>query len=389
MVITKNLRNQINRLHKKVGSFEWSGELITREEGIITDLEDWTVFGEEIYLVDIGTSGYTSYESERGAFKSTDIVELYEKFPGLITGEQKAHHIHTHHGMGAFFSSTDWDNLEERALLSNYFIMLIVDFKGDYKAKVAFKANVGGAGKKVVSFANNGDEYAPITFGKEADKEYLVVMDMKIEMEEVEPEPSDWFDERYNNVKTAVESDKTTLAAPYYGNGNGRSYRDFHRQGSFNWEKDKEDDKVWKPINTTNKRVSEMTDEEWEETQVETDRNLTVYEANCIINGVLKDDPTIKDGTSPLIDMKKQSDKMPYHSVKALAETLMPTLSIHLEQRYMGCSDEFYLGALKFISDNVLEAPKYNALARELNNLIKKEIKKLDSTLITQRWEPK
>lgn len=94
LVITEKLKNQIDYLHKKVGSAEWSGELITREEGKITDLDDWKIIAEDIFLVDIGTAAYTSYEVDKGGFKSADIIELYDKFPGLLDGSQKNHHIH-------------------------------------------------------------------------------------------------------------------------------------------------------------------------------------------------------------------------------------------------------------------------------------------------------
>ena len=46
--------------------------------------------------------------------------------------------------MGVFFSGTDWSQLNDRALVSNYFMMLIVNSKGDMIAKVAFKAKVTG-----------------------------------------------------------------------------------------------------------------------------------------------------------------------------------------------------------------------------------------------------
>lgn len=99
-MVTEKLQKQIDFLHSRVGDKEWSGELITSEKGSINDLDGWEIIAEDIYLVDVGTSGYTAYEVDKGGFKAADIVDMYEKYPGLLEGTQKAHHIHTHHSMG-------------------------------------------------------------------------------------------------------------------------------------------------------------------------------------------------------------------------------------------------------------------------------------------------
>lgn len=83
-----------------MGNNEWSGELITSEEGKITDLEKWKITCEDIFLANIGTGAYTEYKVDEGGFKAPDVVEMYEAFPGLLDGTKKNHHIHTHHNMG-------------------------------------------------------------------------------------------------------------------------------------------------------------------------------------------------------------------------------------------------------------------------------------------------
>jgi hypothetical protein len=94
LIITQKLQKQIDWLHKTCGSTEWSGELITREIGKITDLDNWTIIAEDIFLVDVGSPGFTGYSVNEGAFKAADITELYDKFDGLIEGTHKAQHIH-------------------------------------------------------------------------------------------------------------------------------------------------------------------------------------------------------------------------------------------------------------------------------------------------------
>ena len=100
LIISKKLQKQIDFLHNKCGSVEWSGELITSETNTINDLDRWIIKAEEIYLTDIGNGAYTGYEVDKGGFKAVDIIELYDAFPGLLEGSKKTHHIHTHHNMG-------------------------------------------------------------------------------------------------------------------------------------------------------------------------------------------------------------------------------------------------------------------------------------------------
>lgn len=96
LVISKNLQKQIDYLHQKVGNKEWSGELITREEGTINSLDNWKIIAEDIYLANIGTGAYTEYTVDSAGFTAPDIVAMYEKFPDLLEGKIKAQHIHTH-----------------------------------------------------------------------------------------------------------------------------------------------------------------------------------------------------------------------------------------------------------------------------------------------------
>lgn len=275
-----------------MGSYEWSGELITREEGNITDLSDWKIIAEEIYLADIGTAGYTSYEVDKDGFKAVDIAEMYEKFPGLTEGTHKNHHIHSHHSMSAFFSGTDWEQLNDRALVSNYFLMLIVNFDGKYVAKLAFRAKKTGGRVTALELYNNIDAYPPITLRGESDPETLAVMDCKIVYpDDIEED----FRERYESVKDATKSYSSTYGnyggyggyAKGYAPGYGKEQTLFPVPAitpptdaeeenedwinSFNsWARNGWDYKngVWVEKEVTQERkISDMTDKEWNKTQ--------------------------------------------------------------------------------------------------------------------------
>lgn len=208
LVITEKLQKQINFLHSKVGRNEWSGELITHEIGTINDLGDWTIVADEIFLADVGSGAYTGYQVDRGGFKAVDIIQMYDKYPGLLDGSLKNHHIHTHHDMGAFFSGTDMENLEDRGVDSNYFLMLIVDFAGKYKAKVAFKARKKDSGSPILEFVNNEDGFTPIQLRGSDDKEILVIMDCRIEYDMPPVVIDQDFEERYAAVVKALEEEK-------------------------------------------------------------------------------------------------------------------------------------------------------------------------------------
>jgi len=264
LYLSAEIQKQINYLHSRAGSTEWSGELIVKETGSITDLDDFVMRAEDIYLVDIGSAAFTGYEVDKGAFKAPDIINMFESFPGLLEGTHKNHHIHTHHNMSAFFSGTDWSNLNDRALESDYFMMLIVNFAGNYVAKVAFKAKRADNSKTVLEFANNADNHRPIELDSKVAKEVLVVMDCEIFLEPVDDGLTDSFKQRYQKVK--VESSKPTYVNNYVSNRATPRYS----QGTLGTDKSNDgwDEEPWfnappSTIDLGDKPISSMTDKEF------------------------------------------------------------------------------------------------------------------------------
>ena len=85
-----------------------------------------------------------------------------------------------------FFSGTDWSQLNDRALESNYFMMLITNFKNEHIAKVAFKAK-SKTTSSGLSFANDVENsFEELEFVNEESKDVLVVMDCVVEVEEAD-----------------------------------------------------------------------------------------------------------------------------------------------------------------------------------------------------------
>lgn len=310
MVIGHRLQQQIEFLHQKCGRTEWSGELITREEGTIHDLDKWKIVAEDIFLADVGSPGFTGYEVDKGGFKSVDIAAMYDAFPGLLEGTHKNHHIHTHHGMDAFFSGTDESQLQDRGCQQNYFLMLIVNFKKPWIARVAWKAEIKGSGTPALHFAVNPDnELKPIALVGERDREVLVVMECEVKYEAASLQVDESFKGRLDHVQKAVKeaeeeerrkrfqhtvyrNPSTYPGGSYYGGHNPYS-RSNHVNGGTNssvgkqnasWSKEQQDafDRYDSPFKSGGKgkknkvkkektrkertrKISEMTDKEWHE----------------------------------------------------------------------------------------------------------------------------
>jgi len=125
--------SQINFLHRKIGGTEWSGILLySHREGDIKDADNLTLVAEEIFLMDIGSPGYTEYINDVDS-----ILELVDSYPKYESGDLKIGHIHTHHNMSTGFSSTDISELQDNAPSHNYYLSLIVNFKCKPTAKIA------------------------------------------------------------------------------------------------------------------------------------------------------------------------------------------------------------------------------------------------------------
>lgn len=140
LIIPDNIVRQINYLHGQVGSVEWSGMLFYDViSGNPSKPENFVLEAKYIFPMDIGTAAYTEYEPDG------DFVDLYTEFEEAM--EWKTGHIHTHHTMKAYFSGTDMSELNDNVDKHNYYLSLIVNFAGQYDAKVAFLSDVHSSTK--------------------------------------------------------------------------------------------------------------------------------------------------------------------------------------------------------------------------------------------------
>lgn len=130
IIITEEVQNIIDYLHKKVGSTEWSGILYYKlTKGDIKTLKNLEFTAEFIYPMNIGSTAYTEFDYSGEVMNACDIKEdVIDCSSGLV---------HSHHNMSTFFSGTDTSELKENAVHFNYYVSLIVNFDGKYCAKIA------------------------------------------------------------------------------------------------------------------------------------------------------------------------------------------------------------------------------------------------------------
>lgn len=187
LLISTELAAQITALHKACGKREWSGVLLYRViSEDIANPDNFRARAEGIYPMNVGSPGYTEYEHDE------DTLDMFDHYPKADPENNKnplkLGQIHTHHGMSAFFSGTDTDELKDNAGKYNYYLSLIVNFDGDYCAKIAFEAET----EKKVSYKSK-NKWRNLTSPKE---KVLVTFDLEVKID-----MPTWFTDRVRTLE--------------------------------------------------------------------------------------------------------------------------------------------------------------------------------------------
>ena len=130
MKISSKLQDQIYFLCSKIPNLEWSGVLFYTTEGNFGE-DGFKVTCEEVYPLDIGSSGYTEYDTD-----DPDFIKYMMANPHIL--DMRKGHCHSHNTMDTFFSGTDTDELKENCPNHNFYVSLIVNNANDNCAKIAF-----------------------------------------------------------------------------------------------------------------------------------------------------------------------------------------------------------------------------------------------------------
>lgn len=167
LLISVELKQQIDFLHRKVKATEWSGVLFYNvTKGTVTDPSNMEITAIGMYLMDIGNSVYTEYSSGPKFIDALDEMKLPDN--------QAFGHIHTHHNMATFFSGQDKDELLDNAKNFNYYLSLIVNFDEKYNAKIAFESE----GEERITIKN--ENFKEVTFLKPSKRVYTIDCDIEI-----------------------------------------------------------------------------------------------------------------------------------------------------------------------------------------------------------------
>jgi hypothetical protein len=142
--------------------------------------------------MDIGSAAYTEYEADG------DIVDIYDNIPKAM--EWKTGHVHSHHDMNTYFSTTDMDELHDNVDKHNYYLSLIVAFNGSYTAKVAFLSDMETTSK--MTFKDDSGNMK--NFKQKKMERHMVVINMRILFAEL----SGFFSARLTELVAKEEAAK-------------------------------------------------------------------------------------------------------------------------------------------------------------------------------------
>lgn len=181
VLITEKAQQQIDYLHQEVGQTEWSGMICYQLEGSTDKLAEMVIKVTNVLPYNVGTPGYTEFKF------GPETIKL-EKESGTMKDLKGK--IHTHHSMATFFSGTDMadlrDNYEDYAM----YLSLIVNFKGPYTAKIAFK------GSNIYSEMIVGKKKYRVNHGKKS----MFIANCDIQSEGRNYNLDDWFKKQTSEI---------------------------------------------------------------------------------------------------------------------------------------------------------------------------------------------
>ena len=142
LMISPTLMNEIAYLHSKNDNKEWCGMLFYEEVSGSLFENDLILRAKHIYLMDIGSSAYTEGSVDLG------LLDFFDDVPEAE--DMKRGFIHTHHGMKAYFSSTDMSELYDNTKHYDYYLSLIVNHSTVFCSKIGMAADIEANGYTIV-----------------------------------------------------------------------------------------------------------------------------------------------------------------------------------------------------------------------------------------------
>ena len=208
LIVPEKVEEKIRYLIRKFPRTEWSGVLFTSHKGSFEE-GDLTITCEDIFPMDLGTSGWTEFKmNEDVAAYMANNIDLFDCDLGLV---------HSHHLLGAFFSSQDVKMIQQEGNDTNCFVSLVVDTKGQYVAIVTRKVQstsevtVKHLGKSYEFFGEGSkqltDDGEEVT--KVVDNTVIEYFDLEVERHEV-PNTLSYLDDRFTEIEKQKAAKNTT-----------------------------------------------------------------------------------------------------------------------------------------------------------------------------------
>jgi hypothetical protein len=191
----------IDTLHNKAPKgVEWGGLIAYKiHAGDILRPEDLNIEVVGLVPANIGSSALTEYKP------AEHMLDFNDAYPNLniFEGGYLFGAIHTHHSMGAYFSATDKEDLKRNSQ-NGYYLSLIVDYKGEYVAKLA--TNIKRK-KDVVSYITNYDGTVTEKVSTEESNDMLSV-DLKVIRPVITITTPSWFNDKLSTLNTEYHNRK-------------------------------------------------------------------------------------------------------------------------------------------------------------------------------------
>lgn len=172
--IVKLPQSVISKIHYlcfRIDDVEWSGVLFYTVKGSVKDLNNLEITIEDVYLMDKGTAGSTSYEI------NADLISFMmknEKHKDYLRG-----HVHSHNTMATGFSNTDMSELEDNSQFYNCYLSVIVNNEMSVSAKLAFKGKQEVKSESLMSYKDINGKNIKKKDKENTKKDVLFIADCK------------------------------------------------------------------------------------------------------------------------------------------------------------------------------------------------------------------
>lgn len=189
VIISEDLKKEIDYLHKKVGSTEWSGMLIYEQiSGDFDNLENLVFEAKHVYPLNIGVSTYTEIDYDG------EVANIMSDIPETMTSSVGK--IHTHHNMTAYHSSTDISDIQKNAkVYGSAFLSLTVATDDKYDAKLGIAAKTKTSFQ--CDFKNLDNNDCLKNFSNEVN--HILLADLEVEVPGTSNVP-EWLKNQYKKV---------------------------------------------------------------------------------------------------------------------------------------------------------------------------------------------